>query len=91
MLQHRTKKTLTTDPFGNTCEADEVSPEVEVGGGGCRTQVSTTRMGHRFVITTLNRALSQQYALGYDSYLHRKLTLITDQRSNNQDQSLKTS
>jgi hypothetical protein len=32
MLQHRTKKTLTTDPFGNTCEADEVSPEVEAGG-----------------------------------------------------------
>jgi hypothetical protein len=30
--QQRTKKTLTTDPFGNTCEADEVSPEVEAGG-----------------------------------------------------------
>jgi hypothetical protein len=30
-LQHRTNKTLTTVPFGNTCEADEVSPEVEVG------------------------------------------------------------
>jgi hypothetical protein len=29
--QERTNKTLTTDPFGNTCEADEVSPEVEVG------------------------------------------------------------
>jgi hypothetical protein len=26
-----TNKTLTTDPFGNTCEADEVSPEVEAG------------------------------------------------------------
>jgi hypothetical protein len=24
-------KTLTTDPFNNTCEADEVSPEVEAG------------------------------------------------------------
>jgi hypothetical protein len=24
-------KTLTTCPFGNTCKADEVSPEVEVG------------------------------------------------------------
>jgi hypothetical protein len=32
MLQQRTNKTLTTDPFGNTCEADEVSPEVEAGG-----------------------------------------------------------
>jgi hypothetical protein len=31
-LQQRTKKTLTTDPFRNTCEADEVSSEVEEGG-----------------------------------------------------------
>jgi hypothetical protein len=31
MLQHRTNKTLTTGPFENTCEADEVSPEVEAG------------------------------------------------------------
>jgi hypothetical protein len=31
-LQQRTNKTLTTSPFGNTCEADEVSPEVEAGG-----------------------------------------------------------
>jgi hypothetical protein len=29
--QEHTNKTLTTIPFGNTCEADEVSPEVEVG------------------------------------------------------------
>jgi hypothetical protein len=29
--KERTKKTLTTGPFGNTCEADEVSPEVEAG------------------------------------------------------------
>jgi hypothetical protein len=27
-----TNKTLTIGPFGNTCEADEVSPEVEAGG-----------------------------------------------------------
>jgi hypothetical protein len=53
--------------------------------------VSTTRLGHRSVITTLNRALSQQYELGYYSYLHRRLTLITYQRSNNQDQALKKS
>jgi hypothetical protein len=31
MLQQRTNKTLTTDPFDNTYEADEVSPEVEAG------------------------------------------------------------
>ena len=31
MLQQRTNKTLTIDPFGNTYEADEVSPEVEAG------------------------------------------------------------
>jgi hypothetical protein len=29
--QECTNKTLTTSPFGNTYEADEVSPEVEVG------------------------------------------------------------
>ena len=27
--QERTNKTLTTGPFGNTCEANEVSPEIE--------------------------------------------------------------
>jgi hypothetical protein len=31
-LQQCTNKTLTTSPFGNTYEVDEVSPEVEVGG-----------------------------------------------------------
>jgi hypothetical protein len=37
-LQQCTNKTLTIGPFGNTCEADEVTPEVEVGvfvGLGC--------------------------------------------------------
>jgi hypothetical protein len=29
--QECTNKTLTTDPFSNTYEADEVSPEVEAG------------------------------------------------------------
>jgi hypothetical protein len=29
--QEHTNKALTTGPFGNTCEADELSPEVEVG------------------------------------------------------------
>jgi hypothetical protein len=31
MLQQCTNKNLTTDPFDNTCEVDEVSPEVEAG------------------------------------------------------------
>jgi hypothetical protein len=30
-LQQCSNKTLTIDPFGNTYEADEVSPEVEAG------------------------------------------------------------
>jgi hypothetical protein len=30
-LQQCTNKALTTSPFGNTCEADEISPEVEAG------------------------------------------------------------
>ena len=29
--QERTNKSLTIGPFGNTCEANEVSPEVQVG------------------------------------------------------------
>jgi hypothetical protein len=29
------QQALTTGPFGNTCEADAVSPEVAIGG--CRT------------------------------------------------------
>jgi hypothetical protein len=35
------QQALITIPFRNTYEADEVSPEVAIGG--CRTQVSTTR------------------------------------------------
>ena len=31
-LQQCTKNTLTTGPFGNTCEENEVSLEVEAGG-----------------------------------------------------------
>jgi hypothetical protein len=30
-VEESTNKTLTTDPFGNTCEEDEVSHKVEVG------------------------------------------------------------
>jgi len=29
--QEHTNKAITTDPFDNTCEADEVLPEVEAG------------------------------------------------------------
>jgi hypothetical protein len=32
MLNNCTNKTPTIDPFDNTCEAGEVSPEVEAGG-----------------------------------------------------------
>jgi hypothetical protein len=47
--QERTIKMLTTDPFGNTYEADEVSPEVEAGvvvGLRCMQPY----MGHRSMI-----------------------------------------
>ena len=30
-LKEHTNKTLTNGPFDNTCEEDEVSPEVEAG------------------------------------------------------------
>jgi hypothetical protein len=43
--------------------------------GGCRTQVFTTKLGHRFVITTPNITLIQQDTLGYDSHVHHRLTL----------------
>jgi hypothetical protein len=42
------------------------------------------------VSTILNRALFQQYALGYDSHVHRKLTLTIEQHINDQDLTLKT-
>jgi hypothetical protein len=32
MLQQRTNKSLTTSPFGNTCEVDAVSLEEAMGG-----------------------------------------------------------
>jgi hypothetical protein len=32
MLQQCTNRTLTTGPFGNTYDVDEVSPDVEAGG-----------------------------------------------------------
>ena len=50
-LQQCTNKTLITGPFGNTCEADEVSPKVEewvVVGLRCLQPY----MGHKYVIVT---------------------------------------
>jgi hypothetical protein len=41
------QQALTTGPFGNTCGADAVSPEVAIGG--CRTQVSTTRGNAKWI------------------------------------------
>ena len=57
IAQERTNKTLITGPFGNTCEADEVSPEVKAGvvaGLRCLQLL----LGHIFVILTLDRALN---------------------------------
>ena len=64
-LQQRTKKTLTIGRFDNTCEANEVSPEVEVGvvaGLRCLQPY----MGHKYVIVTLNitlRSYIYQYSV----------------------------
>jgi hypothetical protein len=41
------QQALTIGPFGNTCEVDEVSPEVAIGG--CRTHVSTTRGNAKWI------------------------------------------
>jgi hypothetical protein len=46
------QQALTTGPFGNTCEADAVSPEVAIGG--CRTQVSTTRGNTKWIQNNSN-------------------------------------
>jgi hypothetical protein len=57
MLQEHTNKTLTTGPFGNTCEADEVSPEVEawvVAGLKCLQP----KLGHISVIISLTEHLA---------------------------------
>jgi hypothetical protein len=70
-LQQRTNKTLTTDPFDNTCEADEVSLEVEEGvvvGLRCLEPY----MGHRSVILILNRALSAIISSLFTQYLLRR-------------------
>jgi hypothetical protein len=56
--QERTNKTLTTNPFGNTCKEDEVSPEVEVGvvaGLRCLQPY----LGHKSVIIALSNYLER--------------------------------
>jgi hypothetical protein len=55
--QECTNKALTTSPFGNTCEADEVSPEVEEGvvvGLKCLQPW----LGHRSMIILLTEHLA---------------------------------
>jgi hypothetical protein len=54
MLQQCTNKTLTIGPFGNTCEEEEISPEVEAGVVA-RLRCLQTLLGHRSVIMILNR------------------------------------
>ena len=51
MLQQRTNKTLNSGPFENTYEANEVSPEVEVGVVA-GLQCLQPYLGHRSMITT---------------------------------------
>ena len=71
MLQQHTNKTLTTNPFGNTCEVDEVSLEVEAGvvvGLKCLQPY----LGHISIIVILNRALNTDNSSIFDHYLlHR--------------------
>jgi hypothetical protein len=55
--QERTNNTLTTGPFGNTCEADEVSPEVE-GGVVAGLRCLQPYLGHKFVIILLTTHLA---------------------------------
>jgi hypothetical protein len=55
--QENTNKTLTTNPFDNSSEADEVSSEVEAGvvsGLKCLKPY----LGHRFVIISITRHLA---------------------------------
>jgi hypothetical protein len=65
--QEHTNKALTTGPFGNTCEADEVSPEVEVGVVA-RLRCLQPYLGHRSVIISFTEHLA--------SIIHQYSTLI---------------
>jgi hypothetical protein len=55
--QQRTNKTLTTNPFGNTCKADEVSPEVEARVVA-RIRCLQPYLGHRSVIISFTGNLA---------------------------------
>jgi hypothetical protein len=55
--QERTNKALTTGPFSNTCEADEVSPEVEAGVVA-RLRCLQPYLGHRSVIISFTEHLA---------------------------------
>jgi hypothetical protein len=57
MLQQCTNKTLTTDPFSNTYEADEVSLEVEAGVVA-RLRCLQPYLGHKFFIISLTENLA---------------------------------
>ena len=77
MLQECTNKTLTTDPFNNTCEVDEVSPEVEAGVVA-RLRCLQPQLGHRSVIITLSNHLAQ--------IIHQYPTLMILHRQNRASQ-----
>jgi hypothetical protein len=55
--QERTKKTVATDPFGNTCKANAVSPEVELGVVA-RLRCLQPLLGHRYVIIFITTHLT---------------------------------
>jgi hypothetical protein len=55
--QEHTNKALTTNPFDNTCKADEVLPEVEAGVF-TRLRCLQPQLGHRYVIISFTRHLA---------------------------------
>jgi hypothetical protein len=57
MLQQHTNKALTTGPFCNTYDADEISPEVEVGVVA-RLRRLQLKLGHRSLIIILIKELN---------------------------------
>jgi hypothetical protein len=73
------QQTLTTGPFGNTCEADAVSPEVAIGG--CRTQVSTTRGNAKWIQD--NNTQQSRYSLPLLSYFTSYISYDLTQQCNN--------
>jgi hypothetical protein len=83
-LQQRTKKTLTIVPFGNTCEIDEISPEVEAGevaGLKCLQPRWDTYLLSQHLKNHLE--INIHYLLPL--FTSQVKTLITEQRSIHQD------